>query len=589
MSARLQNREAGGALTRLSRLSDSYALAVLFALALAVRLTYLVEVKDTEFFRTPVGDGAAFDRWALQIPSDWVGKETFYQAPLYAYFLAVIYSVFGHDLLVVRLIQMALGAAACVLLAMAGSRFLSRRVGLLAGALLAVYAPAIFFDGIVQKASLDLFLMTGLLLCLGCIDPQRERWPPTLLAGIALGALALTRENALILAPVVILWLAWTFWKGRIDVHVARPIGLFVLGLGLTLMPVVVRNYSVGHEVVLTTAQFGANFYVGNNESADGLYEPLRFGHGSYPLERQDAFDIAEEAAGRHLTPGEVSAYWSERAWSWVRAHPIEWLKLLGRKWLLIWNANEIADSDEPVVYEDQSTVLRLTGMLCVFGTVFPLALAGVAATWAERRRLVVLYSVVLAMAASAALFVAFARYRFPLVPVLLLLAASGIFRIVALARERRTNAILAYGGLVGAGLVVAHLNLGNSDNPRATAYYNLAVSLEGQGDAARAIPNYRSALDAYPDFEQAHVNLGALLAQAGQFEEAVAEESAALKLMPDDAIAHTDLANALLELGHFDEAERQYRAAVQIQPNLVEARDGLAALSDAKRHTLAK
>ena len=574
---------------RLARVPDSYALAILFAFALAVRLAYLVEVKDTEFFRTLVGDGAAFDRSALQIQNDWVGKETFYQAPLYAYCLATIYSVFGHQLLIVRVVQMTLGAGACVLLAMAGRRFFSRGAGLLAGALLAMYAPAIFFDGIVQKASLDLFLMTALLLCLSRIDSQPEQSTPALLAGVVLGALALTRENALILAPVIVLWLARKFWKGRADVRVGRPVGLFVLGLGLTLTPVVVRNYAVGHEWVLTTAQFGANFYLGNNENADGLYEPLRWAHGSYPMERQDAFDIAEEAAGRHLTPGEVSAYWSERAWSWIRSHPIQWLKLLGRKWLLIWNANEVADSDEPLVYEDESTVLRLTGMVCVFGTVFPLALAGFAATWAERRRLAILYWVVLAMAVSAALFVVFARYRFPLVPVLLLLAASGILWIVHLVRDGRTTALLAYGAMVGAGLVVVHLNLGNADNPRATAYYNLAVSLAEQGNAARAIPNYRSALDASPEFVQAHVNLGALLAQAGHFEEAVAEESAALRLMPEDAIAHTDLANALLELGRLDEAELHYHAAVQIEPNLVEARDGLATLSDVRRHLPAK
>ena len=53
---------------------------------------------------------------------DWVGTEVFYQAPLYPYFLGVLYSAFGHSLWVVRLVQAAVGAGSCALLGLdAGS------------------------------------------------------------------------------------------------------------------------------------------------------------------------------------------------------------------------------------------------------------------------------------------------------------------------------------------------------------------------------------------------------------------------------------------------------------------------------------
>ena len=59
-----------------------------------------------------------------------------------------------------------------------------------AGAMLAVYAPAIFFDAIVQKTSLGLFLMSGTLLLL-VVFQERRRLGFVLGAGLVLGLLAI--------------------------------------------------------------------------------------------------------------------------------------------------------------------------------------------------------------------------------------------------------------------------------------------------------------------------------------------------------------------------------------------------------------
>jgi len=564
------------------------ALAGIFVFALSIRLAYLYEVSHTAFFNYPVGDSVTYDRWALDIQKDWVGKEVFYQAPLYPYFLAIVYSVFGHSLWGVRLVQAVLGSAACVLLALAARPFFSRAVSVTAGLLLAAYAPAIFFDGLVHKASLDVFFMTALLFFLGKVEQKRkERWP-AFGAGIVLGALALTRENALLLIPVLATWMGCRFWAGRVDRALVVRAALFFVGLALVLGPVAARNFAVGGEVFVTTSQSGANFYIGNNALADGTYDPLRWGRADYPLEREDAFQIAQEALGHPPSPREVSKYWTSRAWGWISEHPGDWLKLLARKWLLVWNAREIPDSDEPVVYEDASVVLASFGRVFFFGTICPLAAAGIVATWPDRRRLSVLYFVVLGIAVSTALFLVCARYRYPMVPVLAVFAAAGIGELARLVRERhhRSLAIYGYGLVIGATALAVGWNLGTGGNSRATAYYNLAVSLERQGQASAAATNYETALSNDPNFVQAHVNLGALLARRGELAAGITQEQVALRLMPNDAVAHTDLANALLELGHLDEAEKHYRLALGIQPDLIQARDGLSAVSDAKRET---
>ena len=75
------------------------------------------------------------------------------------YFLAVVYKVVGHNLGALRSVQAVIGAGSCALVGLAGYRFFSVRVGVIAGGALALYAPALFFDALIQKSVLDLFFL----------------------------------------------------------------------------------------------------------------------------------------------------------------------------------------------------------------------------------------------------------------------------------------------------------------------------------------------------------------------------------------------------------------------------------------------
>src|SRR3990172_12480303 len=93
--------------------------AAIFLLALALRLIHVWQIRRAPFFDLLIGDARAYDLWAQQIAQgDWIGRGVFYQAPLYAYFLGFVYTLAGHDLLVVRVSQAILGSLACSLLAL---------------------------------------------------------------------------------------------------------------------------------------------------------------------------------------------------------------------------------------------------------------------------------------------------------------------------------------------------------------------------------------------------------------------------------------------------------------------------------------
>src|SRR5262249_4810601 len=115
----------------------------------------------------------------------------------------------------------------------------------------------------------------------------------------------------------------------------------------LVILPITIRNRLVGGEWHLTTCQFGPNFYIGNNRSADGVYRPLRSGRGGPEFERKDAVELAESHAHQKLSPGEVSRFWTLRTLDAMWETPGRAVRLLFRKWLMVWNRAEIADSND--------------------------------------------------------------------------------------------------------------------------------------------------------------------------------------------------------------------------------------------------
>jgi len=157
----------------------------IFAIALTVRLVHVWQLRASPFFSVLMGDSRGYDEWAQRIArGDWIGSEVFYQAPLYPYFLGVIYATAGRHLLLVRIIQAAIGSASCALLGLAAARLFSRpigraqrrpelvdgrRAGITAGIMLALYAPAVFFDGLLQKSVLDVFFVCLALLLIARI------------------------------------------------------------------------------------------------------------------------------------------------------------------------------------------------------------------------------------------------------------------------------------------------------------------------------------------------------------------------------------------------------------------------------------
>ena len=177
--------------------------------AFAVRLVYDLEIKSADpTFTYPLMDARWHVQWAMGIAQGITGEDVFFRAPLYPYFLGMLFKLLGPDFLVVRIIQAALGALTAALACLLGRRLGGRWVGVVGGVIAAFYGPMVYFDGEFLIPTLFIpLILSGLVLALWALEKNRMvLWA---LAGLTMGIASTARPNVLVFAPVFIAWAAW--------------------------------------------------------------------------------------------------------------------------------------------------------------------------------------------------------------------------------------------------------------------------------------------------------------------------------------------------------------------------------------------
>src|SRR4029077_2130140 len=92
--------------------------------------------------------------------------------------------------------------------------------------------------------------------------------------------------------------------------------------------------------------------------------------------QQEDARHVASAAVGRTLDDGEVSAYFYDLGWTWIRLHPGSAARVFARKILFLFNAGFISlNYSYPFYAYDERTVLAV--LFVGPWLLIPLGLAG--------------------------------------------------------------------------------------------------------------------------------------------------------------------------------------------------------------------
>jgi tetratricopeptide (TPR) repeat protein len=558
----------------------SWPLAI-FALALAARLVYLAQSSANPTFATPVMDSYDYDDLARAL-LDGHAPHTplLWQPVFYPLFLAGVYKIAGGSILVARILQITLGALTCVLTYLLGKKLAGKRAGALAGIILALYGPLIFYDADLTATGWAAFLGVALVLLFMRVAETGD-W----LASGALGACAalsiLTRPT---FVPVVIagcMWLALrTRSSGQRPTRAVRdasgrrrrthgPVRTLLIPLAGFLAiagPLAAWSYPRTAHTGLLPASGGINFYIGNNRNADET-TAARPGRDWRAL---------EDLPAQHGVHGDMWAqqrfYYAETLRD-IQHAPLDFAYGLADKGVEFFTSRELPRSEDVYVFRRWSSLLRLLlwkagGFGFPFGALLPLAVIGLihcrrsipAPMWF----MLILYPLAIILVFNAA------RYRVPIIPVLAVPAAAGALAILDSARSRNWTTLCGY--CIVSALLVATSTI---PGPFRTEQFNYNAELHlllgnrysHEQKLAPAIEQFQAGLQFDPGNSDLHANLATALLTTGQVEPAIQHYAAAVCLRPGSALNHARYGLALYQHGDLDQAIAEYRRAVETEP----------------------
>jgi hypothetical protein len=424
---------------RSGALSQNRKLLLLALAGLLVRGVFLLAEPEVRL----VADELTWTNWALEkLLEPNVGFSPFrtkmiFWPPLYPYFIAVGYALFG-SLLAVKWAQVVVSAMLIPAVGRVAAAVFGERAGVTAAALVAFYPDLVWYSVHFWCETLFLTLLWWGFERMLAAD-ARGRTGAALAAGLLWGVAALARETCLYLAPLTALWLAW---RPRAPGG-ARRGAAFLLAVALTIAPWTYRNWVMLQAFVPIATSGGLALYQGNSG-----------------LTRQEVYDRYEAVEG-----GRIGQYrWARRMG--VRAildrQPFWVFEKLRDEMPRFWEADSLAliHLFDKRAYGDVSKAAGWAARLVI---VLPyLALLGcfvwgVARLRLERTSALLLGFLVLYNLLHVATH-AFARYRQPIMPVLFVVAAYGIecSRSGGGAPLSRPRRLLLAALLLGFGLVLA-------------------------------------------------------------------------------------------------------------------------------------
>jgi 4-amino-4-deoxy-L-arabinose transferase-like glycosyltransferase len=331
-----------------------------------------------------------------------------YRTPLPGLYIATIYAIFGPSVRAVQIANVFLGVFTVWL----GYDLVRRSFGIIparwSALCVSLYPLLLFYTGTLLSETLGIMLLALALWLVWLLRNKSATWFAPV--GVVLGLAALTRQTALPIAVVIVLWTLvgrqTSGWLRRLS-----PALIILTLMVLTLTPWTVRNYLVFGKLVPLTSQAGLSLWIANNPMADGT------GVGGKGDAEGKVLFIPEVDA---LPEVEVGSAYQKLAVQFIRENPLRFAQLALWRLQYFWHLGYHGEGLAEIVF--------LVIYLPMLGSA---AIGAWTGWWHDRNAVLLLLTVPLALTAIHMVFLPVGRYRLPAELIMCMFAGVGVHTIL--------------------------------------------------------------------------------------------------------------------------------------------------------------
>ncbi|MGB5872195.1 MAG: glycosyltransferase family 39 protein [Bacteroidota bacterium] len=333
------------------------------------------------------------------------------RAPLYPGMLALVLLLSDGSVVVGHIANALLGTGIVLLLyTLALDLLRERRGARIALAVGALYPGLIVYGTLLQTESLYIcFFLVALLA--GLRWSNRPSWESAVLLGLSAGCAALTRAVFVGFIPLLLLSVWWACRSRSI-----LGGGQLLVALGLALLvlaPWLVRSYDLHGSLIPVSAGGGNSLLTGNNPFSTGGWR-LETGFQEWYAEQARRRGVEDPDALDEVSRSRLSG---DIAVSYILGHPLDATRLGLKKSHIYWIY--------PITHSDSNIGLQVLAVgfdaLLYAGISF-----GILFSIISYRRFIPLYAALAYFWGVHAVLHAEARFRLPVVPILILFFSLG-------------------------------------------------------------------------------------------------------------------------------------------------------------------
>ena len=337
---------------------------------------------------------------------------TAFVAPLFPFYLSIIYSIFGQNYLVVKILSAILWGVSIFLIFLIGKEIFNEWVGLVTSLIIAIHPELIGISTFIYTETLNI-----LLLCLSIyilakgLKSDKDDKKYFILSGFILGLSTLCKGTTMLFPFFLFgIFILESGLRKKIV-----PLLFFIACFGLAILPWTIRNY-IQFDMVLPIATGGGEtLWTGSYIPFDGEYR--------YEQTREK---IEELTTGISMI--ERDSKLMAEAKKNIKENPAGFAKLFVKKIYRFWIK---VYEDIPSGSKRGSNFVIKFGLFMIHFPILILALIGIYMSNIRKKEVLLLLSLLFYYTMIHAVTLAVPRYRLPVMPFLIMFSSVVIVDIV--------------------------------------------------------------------------------------------------------------------------------------------------------------